>query len=187
MPSAAAPPGFITVARVVKTQGRRGELGAELTTDFPDRFAVLERIYLWKPPAPPRSFPLLHHWFHKRLVILQLGGLEDLNAAEPWVGAEVQIPAAERVAIPPGSYFTSDLIGCDVYAGSRPIGRLRGLQTVSGAPDLLEIATAQGGEILIPFAAEYLQEIDLEARRIRLRLPDGLLELNAPEHLPERS
>jgi 16S rRNA processing protein RimM len=64
---------------------------------------------------------------------------------------------------------------------------LCGLQTVSGAPDLLEIAAAQGGEILIPFVAEYLQEVDLEARRIRLRLPDGLLELNAPDRLPERS
>lgn len=179
MPSPPAPD-FVTIARVVKTQGRKGEIGAELTTDFPQRFAALSRVFLWRPPAAPQSFALRHHWFHKGLVILALAGVEDMTAAEAWLGAEVQVPAVERVPAPAGSYFVSDLIGCEVFAGedeASSLGRLHGIAPVAGAADLLEVRDTEGREVLIPFAVEYLVRVDLAARRIRLRLPPGLLDL----------
>lgn len=178
---ASAPAGFVTIARVVKTQGRRGELAAELLTDFPQRFEQLQRVFLWRAPAAPQAFPLIKHWFHKGRVVLELEGIADLTQAEAWVGAEVQVPPAERVALPAGSYFVSDLQGCDVFAAGARLGRLQEVIGVPGAPALLQLQAGEGDEILIPFAAEYVVAIDLEARRLTLRLPEGLAEVNRPK------
>lgn len=172
------PADWVVIARVVKTQGRFGGLAAAMETDDPERFASFSRIFLHRPPAGPVPFPLKRYWFHKGWVVLELEGVGDLNAAEPWVGAEVVIPQAERASLPPGRWYYTDLEGCTVYDGETAIGVLAAVEEMPGG-EMLHVRSEAGDDLLIPFVSAWTQSVDLEARAIRMRLPEGLLDLNA--------
>ncbi|MGH9417758.1 MAG: ribosome maturation factor RimM [Terriglobales bacterium] len=185
--AAAAPPPrvaddeWVALGRVVKTQGRRGELAVEPQTDIPGRFDQLEGVWLraaGASPASPARFRLLRHWPHQGRQVLALEGIEDLTAAERWVGAAVLLPAAERAPAPAGSYFFSDLEGCAVFDRGQRVGEVTAVEAVAGAPHLLHVTRAGGQpEALIPFAADYITAVSLAGRRLDLQLPAGLLEL----------
>jgi 16S rRNA processing protein RimM len=164
---------WITIGRVVRTQGRKGEIKVALETDFPERFASLEQVYLSRSGEPPRGFRLRRAWPHQQHMVLELAGIEDITAARIWVGGEVQIPAAERWPAPRGHYFISDLAGCQVWNHGQRLGVIEGVETGAGAP-LLQIRTGAGELVLAPFARDYLEAVDLGGRAIRLRLPEGL-------------
>lgn len=170
---------WLTIARIVKTQGRMGELAAELETDVPERFETLQRVFLRRRPAPPVAFGLREHWSHKGRVILGLEGVADMNAAEAWIGAEVVIPWEERVELPKGKWYFSDLEGCTVYSGQAPVGTLTQVEELPGGRQLLHVAAASGEDVLVPFVPEWIESVDLDAREMRMRLPEGLLDLNA--------
>jgi 16S rRNA processing protein RimM len=174
-----APPGWVTLARIAKTQGRKGELAADPLTDIPERFAGLERLWLLSRGGERRAFALRHHWMHQGRVVLELEGIGDLTAAAAWVGAEVQVPASERAEAPAGRYFISDLEGCEVFDRGRALGAVTGVEEIAGGAALLHVAAATG-EVLIPFAAEYVESVSLAERRLSLKLPEGLVEINQP-------
>ncbi|HXE32008.1 MAG TPA: ribosome maturation factor RimM [Terriglobales bacterium] len=168
---------WVTIARLAKTQGRHGELAADILTDIPDRFAQLHQVSLLHPSGRRASFGLAGHWFHKGRVVLALAGVEDMNAAEAWIGAEVQVERGRRAPAPEGSYYLSDLEGCTVYDHERPVGAITEVEAVAGAAPLLHVAAGQG-EVLIPFAAAYLEAVSLPERRVAMNLPAGLLDIN---------
>lgn len=178
---------WVVIAHVVKTQGRIGELAATIETDDPERFAALSRVFLHLSPAPPVAFPLKRYWFHKGWVVLELEGIADLNAAEPWVGADIVIPFEERTPLPAGKWYYSDLEGCTVFAGDTPIGALAAVEEMPGG-EMLHVRTSTGEDVLIPFVSAWTQSVDLDARAIHMQLPEGLLDLNAgasPAPTPE--
>lgn len=171
--------GWVTLARLVKTQGRKGELAAEVLSDIPDRFAGLGRVWLRHPDGRRAEMHLARHWPHQGRIVLAFDGIGDMDAAAAWVGAEVQVPSAQRPPAPAGAYYHSDLEGCRVFDGGREIGTLRVIEDMAGAAPLLHVEPAAGGnEILIPFAESYIVEIAPAERRLALRLPEGLLDLN---------
>lgn len=172
------PEQWITLARVAKTQGRHGELAVEILSDIPHRFDALERVFLRSRSGTRRPFTITRRWPHKDRLVLAFAEIPDLTAAAAWVGAEVQLPRAERAPAPPGSYHVEDLIGCRVFHGDRLLGVLQSLEPVPGGPDLLHIEDAAGREVLVPFAAAYIRELALAAGAIHLALPAGLLSVN---------
>lgn len=119
-----------------------------------------------------------HVWRHGDRVIYKFRGIDSISQAEPLVGADVCIPAAQRPALSEGEYYQSDLIGYHVIdrATGRALGAVSGWQEYGGPP-LLEVHGKSGREILIPFAASICVRIDPEARRIEVDLPEGLDEL----------
>ncbi len=177
------------LARLVRPQGRHGEIIADLLTDFPERFADRKRLFLLaseNAPPPAREVSLERHWLHKDRVVLKFSGVDSISDAEALRGLFVAIPATERVSLSDDSVYVSDLIGCDVIdvtSSAVAIGVVKDLDREAG---LLIVRPAQGGEILIPFAKAYLISIDPVARRIEMRLPEGLLEINAPVTEEER-
>lgn len=172
------PDAWVTVARIVKPHGLAGAVTAELFTDHARRFAGVSRVFLCREGQPPCPFPLLQAQPHQDRVVLRLEGIDDLAAAQRWAGAEVRLPAAERLAPPPGRYLISDLTGCAVWDRGRRLGAVTAVTELPGAAPLLEIRGAGGEEILVPFAAAYLQQVDAAARLIEMRLPAGMAELN---------
>ena len=174
------------MARILRPHGRRGEVAAEILTDFPDRLTRLKSAQLWNGRTePPRSAPVRSCWLsHSRggQAIFLFEGSDSISDAEKLVGLEVQIPLSERISLPAGTFYVSDLVGCDVYErdGGKLIGRVRDLQfpgeELKGTP-LLEVDSASG-ELLIPLAQEICVQIDTAARRIEVVLPEGLRELN---------
>jgi 16S rRNA processing protein RimM len=205
-----APEQWAWLARIRRTQGRKGEVFAEILTDFPDKFSERKRLWLMQsaPPAnvssafvpaqeTPREVELVHHWLHKGGVVLHLAGVDSISAAEELAGMIVAIPRAARAVLEEGDFYIGDLIGCVLVdvAGAEPVvvGEIEDVDRSLGPVAMFVVKstvqpdrTSAGSrdvddEVLIPFAKEYLRNIDLEAKRVYMELPEGLVELNRPE------
>jgi len=190
---------WIWLARIRRPQGRKGEVFAELLTDFPEKFAQRRRMWLlpesdaetgWLRPGVtargplPREAKLSAFWLHKGGVVLQFEGVESIPDAEPLAGLIVAVPRAERVALAEDEAYVGDLIGCVLVDVAGPaatnVGEIADVDMSCGPVPLLVLRGA-GGEVLVPFAKTYLRKLDLEARRVEMALPEGLADLNAPE------
>jgi 16S rRNA processing protein RimM len=174
---------WITLAVVIKTQGRRGEVAVELHTDVRDRFRRDMRLWALAKDGARREVTVEDLWPHKSFLVLKFQGIETINDAEPLVGAELQLPLSERAELEPGWTYLSDLIGCTVFDGSREIGAIEDVQFGAGEAPLLVVRGKEQGAKLpyeIPFAEAYLEKLDLERRQVRMELPEGLLDVNAP-------
>jgi 16S rRNA processing protein RimM len=172
---------FITLARVVKTQGRRGEVAAEIHSDVPERFAAGMKLFaLPKSQGSRRELEVEDLWLHKGLLVLKFHGVDSMSDAELLVGAELQVPGAQRAELEPGWNYVSDLIGCTVLDHAREIGRIEDVEFGAGEAPLLIVADATGKKFDVPFAQAYLEGVDVKRRQVRMSLPDGMLEVNAP-------
>ncbi len=182
---------FITVARVVKTQGRHGEVAAEVHSGVPDRFAVgIKLLALAKSLADTkdvrRELEVEDLWPHKGLIVLKFSGVDSMNDAELLIGSELQVPRAERANIEQGWTYVSDLIGCEVLDRGREIGQIVDVQFGAGEAPLLIVADRAGKKYDVPFADAYLEGVDIVRREVSMNLPEGLLEVNAPVTAEEK-
>jgi len=193
-----AKPKFVTVARIVRDRGNKGEVSAELLTDFPERLKEIREVFLADKKSAPRSVQLKSFWVdrnHPGFGVFHFEGITSINDAEKLRGLEIQIPFEQRVTLPAGKYFVTDLIGCAVFElpatltlfSSSPcslskaptlLGTVRDVffpgESQPGTP-LLAVDTASG-ELLIPLAEDICTRIDTAARRIEVLLPEGLCD-----------
>jgi 16S rRNA processing protein RimM len=169
----------------LRPHGIRGEVATEILTDFPDRLTRLKSAQLWNGRSEPRNVVVRSCWLsHSRggQAIFLFEDSHSISDAEKLVGLEVQIPLSERIALPAGSFYVSDLVGCEVNErdSGKPVGQVRDVQfpgeELKGTP-LLEV-DSPSGELLIPLAQEICVQIDTAARRIEVVLPEGLCDLN---------
>ena len=170
--------GFVTIARIVRPRGNSGEVAAEDLSDSIERFKTTREVLLADPGGGRREAVIEKAWRHKGRLILKLTGVESITDAEALRGYEVQIPANELAALPDGEYFLDDLVGCEVVdeEGGRTIGEVTDVLE-PGGPLLLEIG-AGGHEVLVPLVTAICRDVDVEGRKIRVRLPEGLEDLN---------
>jgi 16S rRNA processing protein RimM len=195
-------PRWVLVARILRARGNKGEVAAELLTDFSERLTRLKEVFVGESSgsAEPRRVALQACWLsqnHRGQAVFHFEGVNSISEAEKFRGLYVLLPIDQRVNLPAGQYFVSDLIGCNVFEtpAARPVlasspcslaeapallGTVRDVQfpgeDFPGTP-LLEVDTAQG-EILIPLAVDICSKLDTAARRIDVELPEGLRELN---------
>jgi 16S rRNA processing protein RimM len=198
-------PRWVLVARILRARGNKGEVAAEILTDFPERLTRLPEVFLGNADGKKeaRRMPLKACWLsqnHRGQAVFHFAGVDSISEAEKFRGFEVLLPFDQRVTLPAGQYFVSELIGCSVFenpagppaVSSSPcalaeapahLGTVRDVQfpgeEISGTP-LLEVETP-GGEILIPLALDICTKIDTTARRIEVLLPEGLRDLNQSE------
>ena len=159
-------------------------MAAEILTDFPERLARLASAELSDGRGAPRRVAVRGCWLSKSRggqAIFHFEGSDSISDAEKLVGLEVQVPLAERVALPAGNYFVTDLIGCEIVErDGAAIGRVRDVQftgeAIPGTPNL--VVDSSRGELLIPLAQEICVKIDTCAQRIEVALPPGLREIN---------
>ncbi len=171
---------WITLAVVIKTQGRHGEVATELHTDVPGRFQQDMRLWALTKDGQRREVTVEDLWPHKNFLVLKFQGVETINDVEPLIGAELQLPRKERAVLEPGWTYLSDLIGCTVFDGQREIGQIEDVQFGAGEAPLLVVKSGKKLPYEIPFAEAFLEKLDLERRQVRMKLPEGLLEVNAP-------
>ena len=175
---------YVTVARVLRPHGSRGEVAAEILTDFADRLKTLSTTFLWDGGSEPRQIGVRGCWLSMSRggqAIFHFDGSDTISDAEKLVGLEVQIPLADRLPLPSGSYYITDLMGCEVVETT---GGTLGIVTdvqftgedVAGTPIL--VVNSPRGELLVPLAQDICLRIDTEARHIEVALPEGLRELN---------
>ena len=172
---------FITLARVAKTQGRRGEVAGEIYSDVPGRFALGMKLLALprEPNKIRRELEVQDFWPHKGLLVFKFAGVGSISEAETLVGCELQVPQSQRSELQAGWNYVSDLVGCSVLDRGRDIGRIEDVEFGAGEAPLL-IVRDVARRVEIPFAEAYLDSVDLERRQVRMNLPEGLLEVNAP-------
>jgi 16S rRNA processing protein RimM len=194
---------WVQVARIIRPRGNKGEVLAELFTDFPARLSSRLQIFLRQAPNEPRAIGLQNFWVdrnHPEHGIFHFEGCSSIDSAEKFRGLEVLIPIADRVKLPAGRYFVSDLIGCSVFENPvaeaklsspacameeapRLVGTVQDVyfpgEGTAGTP-LLQVQTA-AGELLVPLAEDICRSIDVAGRRIDVTLPEGLSDLNTGE------
>lgn len=183
---------FITLARVVKTQGRHGEVAAETHSDVPGRFAVGMKLFAvlksqdLTAQSSRRELEVEDLWPHKGLLVLKFRGVDSMNDAELLIGSELQVLKAERADLEPGWNYVSDLIGCKVLDHAREIGRIEDVQFGAGEAPLLIVANSAGKKFDLPFAEAYLEALDMAQKQVRMNLPEGMLEINGPVTAEEK-
>jgi len=147
----------------------------------PDRFQ--QGMRLWALPKERdglrRELKIEELWPHKGYLVLKFEGVDSISEAETLIGSELQVPVRERSKLEPGWAYVSDLVGCVVLDGDHEIGSVGDVQFGAGEAPLL-IVKAGSKEYEIPYAEAYLKSTDLEHKKIRMILPEGMLELNAP-------
>jgi 16S rRNA processing protein RimM len=194
---------WVLVARILRARGNKGEVAAELFTDFAARLASLPAVFLSKDKGEVRETRLKKFWIdrnHPEVGIFHFEGSDSINDAEKFRDMEVVLPIEQRVTLPAGQYFVTDLIGCTVFEvyvaetklaspacaieeAPQVLGTLRDVyfpgQGVAGTP-LLQVETSRG-ELLVPLAADICTRIDTVGKRIEVRLPEGLRDLAGSE------
>ena len=174
---------WVWLARIRKSQGRKGEVLADLLTDFPDKFQERKRVWLLSAAGQPtesaREAELVGHFLHKGGVVLHFAGIASIPEADALRGQIVAIPHSERAPLPGDEVYVGDLIGSRLVDISGPAERFVGLiedvDREAGPVALLVVAGPKKEEILIPFARAYLRKI--EPGRVEMALPEGLVEV----------
>jgi 16S rRNA processing protein RimM len=198
--------GWFPIARLLRPQGRRGELLADPLSDLPNLFAPNRELFLApaNASAPAPNSPPVHieeHFFptgkNAGRVVLKLSGCDSINAAELLAGQQLFLPTDQLPPLDPGTFFVGDLLGCTLYDAATP-------STPAGTVTDVEFATAPDGRtrledaapllaielpnqpsgtepVLVPFVLAWIDTIDIPARRITMRLPDGLLDAPSSE------
>ncbi len=200
-PSNPARPRWTLLAHILRPQGRKGEVLAELLTDFPERFETRKSVFLAPPdfagwPEDARAIEVVSFWLpvgkNEGRVVLQLSDIDSISKAELLAGLDVLVPETARMPLEDDTSYISDLTGCTLFdlAGAAepvPVGIVidvqfattpDGSRRLEDAAPLLSVEAPDGSEILIPFVKVFLVSLDLAARRIEMSLPSGLLDIN---------
>ncbi|HKO45415.1 MAG TPA: ribosome maturation factor RimM [Pyrinomonadaceae bacterium] len=168
---------LIIVARAVRTRGLKGELVAELLTDFPERFEKVSTLVGVSPEGQRKELELEGYWFQNERVILKFKNYDSIESANALVGFVVGVPESERVELSDSEFYEWQLSGCLVEnTEGQTIGTVREVMRTGG----VELLVVDGGaqhEYLIPMAGDIVLNVDIPGKKILIDPPEGLLEL----------
>jgi len=165
---------FSSIARIVKRRGVRGEVAAELLTDFPERFSSLDEVRIFNGEKEYWE-EIEKHWFHKNRVILKFRGRDRPEEVEELIGGDVQVSEDQRVSLPQDNYYHFDLIGCQVLEDEEVLGGVTGIFETGAAGCNLVVTRADGRDFMVPLVREFVLKVDVEKKVIQVNLPSGLL------------
>ncbi len=166
---------LVAIAKIVKSRGLRGELIADLLTDFPERFDDLETVLGLFPNGEKRELKIEKFWFQKGRIILKFAGFDSIETAGTLRGTEICVSEDEAVELEEDEFFDWELIDCKVETlEGEKIGAVKELMRTGGTEIL--VVAGETKEYLIPFAEKICIEVDVENKLIRIDAPEGLLD-----------
>jgi 16S rRNA processing protein RimM len=165
---------LVAVAKIAKPRGMKGEVSCDLLTDFPERFDGLENVIAVFPNGNRRELKIEEHWFQQNRLVMKFTGVDSIDDAETLRDAEICVGEDHAVELAHGEFFDWQLEGCEIVTiGGQSIGKVTELMRPGGTEILV---VAGDKEYLIPFAESICTEVDIEAKRIIVDPPDGLLD-----------
>ncbi len=185
---------WVAVAHLLRPQGRKGEVLAELLTDFPERLVGRPRLFLAAEgftgtPEEARACQVTDCWLPKGRnegrVVLALDGVGSIDEAEALGGLDLLVEAEHRLPLEEGAAYISDLVGCSVYNGERLVGVVTevefptsadGRRRMEEGTPLLQLTLPDGDEAMVPFTRAFLREFDPARKVLRMELPEGLVD-----------
>lgn len=166
---------LVAIANIVRTRGLKGEVVADLLTDFPERFDGLEKVTAVLPDKSRRELTIEKHWFQSGRIILKFVGFDTIEQAEKLRGVEICVDEADAVELDESEYFDWQLAKCLVETiGGTPLGQVIEVMRTGGTE--LLVVKGETKEYLIPFAEAICVEVDIENKKIVVDPPDGLLD-----------
>ena len=171
------PPDLIVIAHIARVRGLRGEVVADLLTDFPERFEKLGSLVGLTADGTRRSLQIEEQWFHGERLVLKFAGFDRVEDAKELVGYHLAIPAEDRMPLPQDNYYDWELAGCRVETiGGALVGEVKEIMRTGGV-ELLQVVDDAGRDRLIPMASDICVDINVDQKLIRIDPPEGLLEL----------
>ena len=166
---------LVAIAKITKSRGLKGEVVADVLTDFPERFENLETVFAISKDGARGELRIENFWFQKGRIVLKFEGVDTIDAAETLRNLEICVPETESVELEADEYFEWELEGCEVETvEGEKIGRVKEVMRTGGT-EILVVAGAEK-EFLIPFAEKICTEVDVENKLIRVDPPEGLLD-----------
>jgi len=166
---------LVAIAKIVKPRGLRGEVLADVLTDFPERFEGLEKVVAVSADGTRTDLKIEDFWFQKDRIVLRFDGFESVDKAEALRDVEICIPESDAAKLDEGEFFDWQLEGCAVETlQGETIGTVRELMRTGGTEIL--VVENEAREYLIPFAESICTEVDIEGKKILVDPPEGLLE-----------
>jgi 16S rRNA processing protein RimM len=163
---------LVLVGRVVKPQGRHGEVAVLPLSDRPDRFPALRRAFLPAPGGDAREVRVLGCRPHKGRFVLALEGVSTIDEAEELRGAELRIAEEELAALPAGSFYHHELVGLRaVDEQGAEVGAVDDVLE-TGAETRVLVVRGPEGETLLPFAETFVKSVDIAGGRIVVLRPE---------------
>lgn len=169
---------LVVIARAVKTRGLKGEIVAELLTDFPERFENVRELTAISKSGERRTVVLESYWFHQDRVVLKFAHFDTIEAAQQLIDNDFGVPESERVSLPESHYYDWELEGCTVSTtADQELGKVTGVMRTGGV-ELLAVANERTGhDYLLPMTDSIVLEINPTKKTIVVDPPDGLLDL----------
>ncbi|MEQ1604348.1 MAG: ribosome maturation factor RimM [Pyrinomonadaceae bacterium] len=166
---------LVAIANIVRTRGLKGEVVADMLTDFPERFESLVDVIGVRESSERLELKIEKFWFQNGRVILKFVGFDTIERSETLRNVEICVPESDAVELGEGEFFDWELAGCRVETiDGTQIGEVRELMRTGGT-ELLVVA-GELKEYLIPFAEAICIEVDVENKLIKIDPPEGLLE-----------
>ena len=167
---------LVAIAFTVKPRGLRGELTADLLTDFPERFEGLEKVTLVRPNGNRDILKIEEFWFQRDRVVLKFADVDRVETAQLFVNCQVCVPESEAVELEEDEFYDWELAECRVETlDGKALGKVREVMRTGGT-EILVVANEAGKDLLVPFAETICVEVDIENKLIKIDPPDGLLE-----------
>lgn len=165
---------YLQVGVITSTHGIRGEVKVFPTTDDPQRFKKLKKVFL---DTGKEKMPLevVSTRFFKNLVIVKFKGIDNINDIEKYKQCPLLVNREEAVDLEEDEYFIADLLGMEVYADGEYFGILKDVME-TGANEVYVIDSEKHGEVLLPAIHDCILSVDTEERKMEIHLLDGLLD-----------
>lgn len=165
---------MLQVGVITSTHGVRGEVKVFPTTDDASRFKKLKKVML---DTGKETLPLEIQSvkFFKQFVILKFKGIDNINEVEKYKRCPLLVERKDAVELGEDEYFIADVIGIEVFDENGELFGVLKDVLATGANDVYVVESAANGEVLLPAVKECILDVDVEARKMKIHLMDGLV------------
>lgn len=164
---------YFVIGDIVNTQGIKGEVRVIPCTDDESRFELLDSIFV-EQKGKIKEYNIENVRYHKQFVLLKLEGIDDMTAAEKLKGSVVKIPPEDALPLEEGEYYIRDLYDMEVFTDEgEKLGILSDI-LFTGANDVYVVKAEKGKDILIPAIKECILDVDVENKKMTVKLLKGL-------------
>ena len=164
---------FLQVGVISSTHGIRGEVKVFPTTDDAARFKKLKKVHL-DTDREQVELEIQSGKFFKQFVILKFKGIDNINDIEKYKGKSLLVPREDGVPLGRDEYYIADMIGMEVFVGDERFGVIKDVME-TGANEVYIIDSDMHGEVLIPAIRQCVIDVDVEDKKMQIRLMDGLI------------
>ncbi len=168
-------PQLITIGKITKNQGNKGEVKVSILTDFPERFYDLDKIIV-ENNNQQQEFNIENIRYHKQALILKLKGINDIQQALSLKNKYIKIKEKDLIPLKKDEYYIYQLLGCEIITlDNKKIGHLKEVETNKGTDIFL--VEGHNKDYMIPASKNIVKEINLQENRIIIDPISGLLDL----------